>query len=295
MSINYIRSEFVGNVLGVEGRFFQVVAEVVDGDTTHLCNQRFMASRAKDGHTFRVELRFDDNCKNGHSSFAMTGEEIDKHGRMVSCGCMHDTIAGVFPELASLTQWHLCSTDGPMHYIANTLFMASDLDYNGHAKGEANRFEDVAYVGNSPIGIKVKKSFAEFVSEAMRESSFEFILDKVEYRGTSDYKFGPKFSLAGYCDQWHECPFESETEATQWIEALTSPGIEVRFEKIPTSFSEGKQRELAHARDSAIWPDATDEQLCLPRAELQTVLEARLPQLIAEFKATMEACGFIYV
>jgi hypothetical protein len=38
---------------------------------------------------------------------------------------MHEELAVVFPELAHLTKWHLVSTDGPMHYIANTTYHAS--------------------------------------------------------------------------------------------------------------------------------------------------------------------------
>lgn len=41
-----------------------------------------------------------------------------------SCGCIHETIAAAFPELAPFIKWHLVSTDGPMHYVANTVYLA---------------------------------------------------------------------------------------------------------------------------------------------------------------------------
>ena len=66
----------------------------------------------------RVVLRFDDRCGNGHNTFSIT-VDAQHFG-----GCMHAEIAEVFPEYAHLIKWHLVSTDGPLHYIANTLFHA---------------------------------------------------------------------------------------------------------------------------------------------------------------------------
>lgn len=64
-----------------------------------------------------AEVRWDDSCGNGHNSFAITGEV----GRQ-AYGCLHDDIAKVFPELKPFLKWHLCSSDGPMHYIENTVY-----------------------------------------------------------------------------------------------------------------------------------------------------------------------------
>lgn len=55
---------------------------------------------------------------------------------------------------------------------------------------------------------------------------------------------------------------------------------------------EGKARELDHARSSAVWPEATDEDLTAPG--LKERLEARLPALLAEFKTAIESLGFTY-
>lgn len=51
--------------------------------------------------------------------------------------------------------------------------------------------------------------------------------------------------------------------------------------------SEGKERNFDAARHSAIWPEATDEELSLPKAELLKLLEARLPALMDNFKKDM--------
>ena len=47
--------------------------------------------------------------------------------------------------------------------------------------------------------------------------------------------------------------------------------------------------ELEYARGSAVWPDATLEQLMDKQA-----LRARLPELMARFKAVVESLGFTY-
>lgn len=50
--------------------------------------------------------------------------------------------------------------------------------------------------------------------------------------------------------------------------------------------------DLAAARVCAVWPDATDEELTAPG--LEDRLMARLPALMAEFKAAVESLGFVY-
>lgn len=57
---------------------------------------------------------------------------------------------------------------------------------------------------------------------------------------------------------------------------------------------EGKERNLAAARSCAVWPDATDDELCQERHRLEAALKARLPALLAEFKRVMLEVGFIY-
>lgn len=82
-----------------------------------------------------VTLRHDDSCGNGHNTFSITADIKPKHGRGGEMGgCIHDEIREYFPELAYLIPWHLCSTDGPLHYVANTTYHASDTDWRGEPK-----------------------------------------------------------------------------------------------------------------------------------------------------------------
>lgn len=94
----------------------------------------------------RVEIRLDDNCKNGHEDFAITGSGDIKlgngHWRDDIGGCCHDEIAKVFPELACLIKWHLCGTRGTMHGVANALYHASNRDHNGLLEGEEKQIRN---------------------------------------------------------------------------------------------------------------------------------------------------------
>lgn len=81
-----------------------------------------------------VTVRYDDQCENGHNTFSITGA-ITVGNRIVASGSLHDDIVRVFPELAPYVKWHLTSTDGPLHYEANTLFW---LGYDGYCDGKAH-------------------------------------------------------------------------------------------------------------------------------------------------------------
>lgn len=90
-------------------------------------------------------IRYDDRCGNGHNDFSITGtlwrdrRTPNTESTLECCGCTHDTFAKCFPEYAHLVKWHLFSSDGPLHYIANTLYHASDKDYNGLREGETRQ------------------------------------------------------------------------------------------------------------------------------------------------------------
>lgn len=105
--------------------------------------------RMSSGDVITAEVRHDDSCKNGHNSFGITatiyGRELIRGERSIQFegkpfwpyagGCCHDEVVEAFPELAPLIQWHLCSTDGPMHYIENAKYWAG---LSGYCDGKPN-------------------------------------------------------------------------------------------------------------------------------------------------------------
>jgi len=103
---------------------------------------------------FKVTIRYDDQCGNGHNSFSITG---DIHGRNIDIGgCVHEEIAEHFPELAKYIKWHLCSSDGPLHYVANTLYW---LGYSGWCDGKKDSPPNFDYAKKTAIWPDMPESF----------------------------------------------------------------------------------------------------------------------------------------
>jgi hypothetical protein len=239
--MSQLRAETAHAINGVNGRLFALNIPPAPWKAGTFANQTWLSeSRPVSGYAvLQVHVRFDDNCRNGHNTFAITADfRHPGHRDIAAGGCMHDDITKVFPELAHLIQWHLVSTDGPMHYIANTVY---------HAKENGPTHAWVYFKGQGatdPLGLG------------------------------SD---GEKERLLGYLD------------ADKARAAETQPGYTVKWDEKTV-----KVRNLDHARSTAVWPDATDEQLQAPAAELAQALAERLPALLAAFRADIEAAGFIW-
>lgn len=312
--MKYPIAETAHSINGVNGRMYPIHApQDVRGRLVHRAQKWVSEFRPVKGYgtngQMNVEIRFDDECKNGHQTFAITASVYTAESRrmrdIAAGGCMHEEIANVFPELAPLIRWHLMSTDSPMHYVANAVYHASDRDHNGRRKGEPSAWEHVVYFGTSPVSHKIKGKFSRFIKERMQadqdgghyrnELAGEFRVTAMAHEGNSKpgaYQFGPKFTFAGFADKWHECPFDDEHTAQEWAAALN--GLRCEFASIPTAYSEGKARDLDAARRAANWPDATDEELSADPETLKAALLARLPAMVAEFRTAMESAGFMW-
>lgn len=193
----------------------------------------FVKSFQVDGviHNIVAEVRHDDKCGNGHNTFSITGT-IHRNGRWDRGGCIHEDIAEHFPELAPLLKWHLTSTDGPLHYVANTVY---------HADQHGATHAWVYYTGAAdPLGIG-----------------------------------GNGERLLGY----------EKADLAQSVEG--QPGYRVEWDQKTV-----KVANLDYARSSAVWPEATDEDLTAPG--LKERLEARLPSLLAAFRTAVESLGFTF-
>ena len=174
--------------------------------------------------TIVAEVRYDDDCGNGHNTFSITGtiRAIDKRinrqdNVYLAGGCLHEDVVAKFPELAPLVKWHLCSSDGPMHYLSNTVYMADDRDCWGYRKGEPSSFKWAVQFGDNPIKHKIHTGFAKFLQSyragVAGEYDFEVIRCNHENKLGDGYKFAPKYTFGGYAEKWHECPFDTEPEA----------------------------------------------------------------------------------
>ncbi len=242
-----------------------------------------------------VHLCFDDACRNGHETFAITADRYEFRGgvlREVGGGCLHEDIARHVPQLAHLIRWHLVTTDGPTHYVENTLYHAGDRDCWGKAKGEPSRYVYGIRFKPSPILMTLSQGAFEFLRAIPSKEDGRFAsLSYVEVAHPREPKvYESRYTLRGYDVQWHACPFKSEREALEFVQAYAT--LEHELVREPAAFAEGKERDLGAARRSAVWPQASDEVLCLPREELKAVLQARLPELLDEFRREMLGIGF---
>lgn len=307
-----IRNETAHAINGVPGRLFTLRRPPAPWKSGTFASQTWKSEGRKvNGYgtngTMYVNIRFDDNCKNGHNTFAITADVYTAESRrrkdIAAGGCMHDEIAEVFPELSSFIRWHLVSTDGPMHYITNTCYMASDRDYNDRKAGEPCAWDDVVYFGNSPVSHKIKSaSFLKFLASRMQRDQDgahyinpeheEFQVIALAHEKTTGFQYSDHYTFAGYGQKWHECPFSDKQTADEWALALNTIGA--RFVRIPTDYSKGKARELDAARRAAVWPDAPDSVLMLEKPELSRILADRLPALLSEFRTDMESAGFMW-
>jgi hypothetical protein len=271
------------------------------------CNQRWIsearsiAGYGVPGVKIRAEIRFDDECGNGHNSFAVTADiyRISPRGKRedIAGGCCHDEIAKAFPELAHLIKWHLFDSSGPMHYVANTVYHAGNRDHWGKLKGEPRSFDTFIRFGDNPIlhapGRHSSGKFIKWLQSCAPlhgEAAFDFEVLPFDHDDRKTY--GTKYTFGGFAEKWHECPFDTEQAALNFLYALQH--CKPEFVSVATSWGEGKEREFTFARSTAVWPEATDEQLSAEPAELKVALLARLPALVAAFRADIEAAGFLW-
>jgi len=100
----------------------------------------YRTSKTVGRETIYVKISLDDDCKNGHQDFSITGDiyeankpKIDKHH--ISGGCIHDDILKHFPQFKQFIDLHLCDYDGvPMHPTAN-MFYHLETGFTKEKKG----------------------------------------------------------------------------------------------------------------------------------------------------------------
>lgn len=304
------------SINGVAGRLFVVknpgVREAGCFDAQKWVSESRKVSGYGAGGEMRVEIRYDDECRNKHNSFAITATVVTDRSRKMrdieAGGCMHEEIARVFPELESLIQWHLFDSNGPMHYPANALYHATNWADSRYEPGTPCQWETRIRFGNFPITFAFSKRFREYLAARIEHSRSTLktnpahvakfapvAVPYVKKDARDTYDFGPHYTVTGDdCKVWHEAPFKNERDAQEFCDALNT--YELTFEKVPTDYAKEKPRNLEYARSSANWPEATDEQLCAPRAELEKALLDRLPAMMERFHAAIEnECGFMFV
>lgn len=176
-----------------------------------------------------INIRYDDECNNGHNSFSITGSLYVAGKRsdynLICCGCIHDIIEQLAPAYKKYIKWHLCSSKGPLYYLENTLYLANPI-----------------------------KEFTNFV----------YLVD-------DEFKIKELLGIFNLKE----------------IKKLKKRYKNIIVETKPRNYN--REPDLINARKTAIWENATIEQL-----QNKKLLLKRLPKLQKEFKKMVGELGFIY-
>lgn len=136
---------------------------------------------SRNGEKFRIRAEYGlRKLGNQAPYFSITGEinRQARNGRWVedSCGCLHDEIAKFFPKLKPLIKWHLTSTDGPMHYLANSKYW---LGFGEYSERNLEHFKSTCIYGALPEDTLFAPELASWPeTEAWLRARFPVLIER---------------------------------------------------------------------------------------------------------------------
>lgn len=244
-----------------------------------------------------VKIRFDDECGNGHNSFAITGDvyESGYKKNWLKGGCIHDTIYKYFPELRHLIKWHLVSSNQPMHYVTNTQYYARDTDHKGKKAGDPVAFQKrLKFVGFPMTFAEHKNSFFKFLQKNKKQfkKMQVFSVAHEDTRFSDNYTIGETFDTAIFdksstSANWYNAPFSEKLQAEEFLKCLQKHKFNLI--NVPVKWCKAVTPNIVAAQKSAVWKSATLEQL-----QDTEILLSRLPFLLHELKKDVEELGFTF-
>jgi hypothetical protein len=118
----------------------------------------------KEGNPIYIQIRLNDECKNGHQDFAITGDiyqkgkpKIDRY--CIAGGCIHDDIIKACPDLKIFVNLHLCDYEGiPTYAVENGFYHLTNGFNNTHVSSPEFKNEFCEYYRISSDQFEVLKT-----------------------------------------------------------------------------------------------------------------------------------------
>lgn len=172
----------------------------------------------KSGKNIEINIALDDDCKNGHNDFSITGTvwNVPHWGgdrNMISGGCCHEEILKAKPDLKIFVDLHLADVNGaPMYAVANGFYHLSEGFNNTKPNDSSFKAEYCDYY-------RLTEKQFDVLSTSEDETIFAYHLSKL-----------------GIIEQWKK----QANEAIALLEKWTGEKFKDDSKKLP-------QVELSHA------------------------------------------------
>ena len=195
----------------------------------------YKTTKQENGYIYDVEIRLDDENKNGHQDFSITGTVYAgsrSERNILHCGCIHEDILKYFPEFKKFVALHLADFSGtPMFVCANAYYRLK------------NKFE--GYYGN--------ENFEEKFCDIYRVTP-----EQLQILKTSRCKeeLALLITEMGIRRQWKQ----QADEAIKQLESLTGKEFVVNSERTQWDVTDEQINEFIKLRDSGYYDAAAIEQ-----------------------------------
>lgn len=184
---------------------------------------------SSEGDNMTIKIRLNDECKNGHNDFSITGDIYEK-GKpktdryYISGGCIHDEILKVRPDLKIFVDLHLSDSKGvPMYAIENGYY---------HLKNS---------------GLEVAKDYlrlteaeAKIIAQSVDKLHFTYLLHKLNIPEKWHNEAKKAIELL---EQWTGRQFVDDSKKSNWKEEFTAEQIEAIKREVDAKIESGYYSE----------------------------------------------------